>query len=91
MKIQEEFTVSQARTRLAEIIENVQKKHVPVFLSRRGKRVAAIIDSADLEKIIKNSEDLEDLLSAEAAYKEMIETKQEPIPWEEVKKDLGLE
>jgi hypothetical protein len=61
-----------------------------VFLSRRGRRVAAVIDADDLERLLDLAEDMADIRAAEAARAEMRETGATPIPWEEVKADLGL-
>ncbi len=36
------------------------------------------------------AEDMEDIRAAERARTEMCETSTEPIPWDEVKADLGL-
>ncbi|MPV36289.1 type II toxin-antitoxin system Phd/YefM family antitoxin [Georgenia subflava] len=85
-----QLSVSQARERLAAVIEQATTNHRPVYISRRGKRVAAIIDAAELDRITELAEDMEDVLAAEAAREEMRATAQEPIPWEEVKADLGL-
>jgi hypothetical protein len=62
-----------------------------VYLSRHGHRVAAIIDANDLDRLIELSEDMADIRAAEIAREEMRATKSEPIPWDEVKADLGLE
>ena len=63
--------------------------HVPVFLTRRSRRVAAVIDAGDLEQLIEAAEDLADLRAAAAARSE-IATGEAPIPWDQVKADLGL-
>ena len=65
-------------------------EHEPVYLTRRGQTVAAVIDAEDLQRILALAEDMSDILAAEAAREEMRSTSQEPIPWEEVKADLGL-
>jgi PHD/YefM family antitoxin component YafN of YafNO toxin-antitoxin module len=61
-----------------------------VFLTRRGRRVAAVIDADHLEQLIEAAEDLADLQAAAAARAEMNETGEDAIPWELVKADLGL-
>jgi prevent-host-death family protein len=85
-----ELSVSVARERLAEIIDRVRAEHEPVYLARRGRRVAAIIDADDLNRILELAEDMADIREAERARAEMQATGQAPVPWEEVKADLGL-
>ena len=60
--------------------------HEPVYLTRRGRRVAAVIDADDLDGILA----LADIRAAEDARAEMRATGEAPIPWEQVKVDLGL-
>ena len=82
--------VSDARDQLASIIDRARTEHEPVFLSRRGRRVAAVIDSDDLERLIELAEDMADIRAAEESREEMRRTRIEPTPWNEVKADLGL-
>jgi prevent-host-death family protein len=84
------LTVSEARQQLASIIDRVRVEHVPVYLARRGRRVAALIDADDLDEILELAEDMADIRAAAAARAEMQATGEEPIPWEQVKSDLGL-
>jgi len=83
-------SVSDARDQLASIIDRARTEHEPVFLSRRGRRVAAVIDVDDLERLIELAEDMADIRAAEESREEMRRTKIEPTPWEQVKTDLGL-
>jgi len=85
-----EMTVTEARARLADVVDEARVAHDPVFLTRRGRRVAAVIDAQDLERLLEAAEDLADIESAAAARAEMGETGEGPIPWEQVKADLGL-
>ena len=67
----------------------LQRRTDPVYLTRRGQRVAAVIDSEDLDRLIAAAEDLADIEAARAARAEIADG--EPvIPWEQVKADLGL-
>ena len=79
MVIMTELTVTDARARLADVIDEARVRHAPVFLTRRGRRVAAVIDAEDLEHLTK---------AAEAARAEV--AAQGAIPWDQVKSDLGL-
>jgi prevent-host-death family protein len=84
------LTVSEARRQLASIIDRARSEHEPVYLARRGRRVAAVIDADDLDRVLDLAEDMADIRAAEAARAEMRETAEAPIPWEQVKADLGL-
>lgn len=84
------LNVSDARNQLASIIDRAQTEHQPVYLSRRGRRIAAVIDADDLDRLIELAEDMTDIRAAEQAREEMRDTQHEPIPWDEVKADLGL-
>jgi prevent-host-death family protein len=84
------LNVSAARSQLASIIARAHDEHEPVYLSRRGRRVVAVIDADDLDRILELAEDMADIRAAEQARAEMKATGETPIPWEEVKADLGL-
>jgi len=84
------LSVSEARRQLAAIIDRVGVEHAPVYLARRGRRVAAVIDADDLDRILALAEDMADIRAAEQAREEMRATGETPIPWEQVKDDLGL-
>jgi prevent-host-death family protein len=90
MSVTEPLNITEARKRLAAIIDHAHTEHEPVYLTRRGRRVAAVIDADDLEGILELAEDMADIRAAEAARAEMKATGAEPIPWDEVKADLGL-
>ena len=83
-------SISDARRDLAAVIDEARATHEPVFLSRRGRRVAAVISAEELDRLRGLAEDMADILDAEAARREMRETGAAPIPWDQVKADLGL-
>jgi len=76
--------VSKARQELAELINRVAYKGERIVIERRGKNVAALVPTEDLE-ILESLEDRIDLEDARQALKE-----KGAIPWEKVKADLGL-
>jgi prevent-host-death family protein len=86
----EGLSISEAREQLAAVVDRARTSHRPVFLSRHGRRVAAVIDADDLDRLLELAEDMADIRAAEAARAELRETGATPIPWEEVKADLGL-
>lgn len=85
-----EMTVTEARARLADVVDEARVAHAPVYLTRRGRRVAAVIDAQDLARLLEAAEDLADIEAAAAARREMTEPDGGAIPWEQVKADLGL-
>lgn len=84
-----EITVSDARARLADVVDAARVGHDPVYLTRHGQRVAAVIDADDLDRLIAAAEDLADIAAAAAARQEIADG-DTAIPWEQVKVDLGL-
>ncbi|MDA8286087.1 MAG: type II toxin-antitoxin system Phd/YefM family antitoxin, partial [Actinomycetota bacterium] len=50
------LSVSEARQKLAEIIDRARAEHTPIYLARRGRRVAAVIDADDLDAILELAE-----------------------------------
>ncbi len=84
-----EITVSDARAKLADVVDSARVGHDPVYLTRRGQRVAAVIDADDLDHLIAAAEDLADIQAAAMARGEL-DTGELAIPWDQVKADLGL-
>jgi antitoxin Phd len=66
-----DMTVTRARARLADVVDAARVAHDPVYLTRRGRRVAAIVDAVDLDRLIAAAEDLADILAARATREEM--------------------
>lgn len=83
-----DLTVTDARARLADVVDEARVRHTPVYLTRRGQRVAAIIGADDLDLLIEAAEDLADIEAAHAARAEV--AAEGTIPWEQVKADLGI-
>jgi prevent-host-death family protein len=79
-----ELAVSEARNRLAEAIE-LARSGEPVYVTRRGHRVAVLVDAASYDALVESAEDAIDRAELEAARLE-----DDYVPWEEVKADLGL-
>lgn len=83
-----DISVSDARARLADVVERARVEREPVFLTRRGRRVAAVIDAEILSRLIDDAEELADLRAATDARVEI--GHHDPILWSEVKADLGI-
>lgn len=54
------------------------------------QRLAAIIDTDHRNKLIEDSDELADIRAVDAAWKESGRLCETPIPWEDVKRALGL-
>lgn len=80
-----EMTVSEARDRLADAIDQARTTHEPVVLTRRGRRVAVLVDAEDYARMSELVEDALDRAELDAAR-----TEDDYVPWEQVKADLGL-
>lgn len=81
-----EVAVSEARNRLAEVIEQSRRSGEPISVTRRGRRVAVILDSDTFDRILDDADDVEDRRELEAARAE-----DDYLLWDEVKAALGLE
>ena len=84
-----EMSVSDARARLADVVDSARVDHEPVYLTRRVRRVAAVISADDLQRLIEAAEDLADLESVRAAREEMA-SGEPTVPWSELRAELGL-
>ncbi|HUF33957.1 MAG TPA: type II toxin-antitoxin system Phd/YefM family antitoxin [Acidimicrobiales bacterium] len=80
-----DIAVSEARSRLAEIIDEARRSREPVYVTRRGRRVAVILDADLYDQVVEAAEDAIDRYELEAAREE-----DDYVPWDEVKADLGL-
>lgn len=80
-----EVAVSEARENLAEIIEEAQRSGAAVAVTRRGKRVAVLVDPDEYERLTSALED-----ALDRALLQMARDEDDFIPWEEAKRDLGL-
>lgn len=80
-----EVAVSDARNRLADVIEESRRSGEPISVTRRGKRVAVILESEAFDRLVDAADDAEDRRDLEAAR-----TDDDYVPWDEVKAALGL-
>ena len=81
-----EVAVSEARDRLAEVIEETRRSGEPISVTRRGRRVAVIMDSDAFDRLVDIADDIEDRHELDAARAD-----DDYVPWDEVKAALGLE
>lgn len=80
-----EMAVSAAREHFAELIEDARRTGEPVYVTKRGRRVAVILDPDEYAQLLAEAEDATDRAELEAARAE-----DDFIPWDQVKADLGL-
>ena len=79
------ITTADARKKFSNIINRVAFGKESFVLTRRGDPIAALVSVEEL-KILR---ELEDKIDIEDAWKAKNEAG-EPIPWEELKKELEL-
>lgn len=85
-----EYPASQAREQLSELISKAAYGKERVILTRRGKKLVAIVPIEDLE-LIEQLEDDEDIRDAREALARLKSGEEKTIPWEKVKSQLGWE
>ena len=80
-----DLAVSEARQHLAAAIEETRRTGEPVYVTRRGRRVAVIVDADTYDRVVATAEEAIDHVELEAARVD-----DDYVPWDEVKADLGL-
>ncbi len=81
-----EVAVSEARNRLAEVIEESRRSGEPISVTRHGRRIAVILDSEAFDQLVDSADDVEDRRGLDRARAD-----DDYVPWDEVKAALGLE
>ena len=81
-----EVAVSEARNRLAQVIDETRRSGEPVSVTRRGRRVAVILDASTFDRLVDSADDAADRRELAAARAD-----DDYVPWDEVKAALGLE
>jgi len=80
-----DIPVSEARDYFAAAIEQAHSTGEPVYVTRRGRRVAVIVDAEDYDALVERAEGIVDRAELQVAREE-----DDFIPWEQVKAELGL-
>ncbi len=83
------LAASQARDAFSDTLNRVAYRGERIVLRRRGKDLAAIVPIEDL-KLIQRTEDEIDRREAIKALSDMKRRGLKPIPYEQVRKRLGL-
>lgn len=81
-----EVAVSEARNRLAEVIDESRRAGEPVSVTRRGRRIAVIVGADYFDRLVDSANDVEDRRELAAARAD-----DDYVPWDEVKAALRLE
>ena len=79
------ITTADARKKFSNIINRVACGNESFVLTRRGEPIAALVSMKELKLL----QELEDQIDIEDAWKAKKEP-DDPIPWEELKKELEL-
>jgi prevent-host-death family protein len=83
------ISTAEARTSFAHILNRAAYGGERVVVERRGKAMAAVVPIDDLI-YIRAMEDRIDNEDVDARLREMKKRGDKPIPWEQVKRELGL-
>jgi prevent-host-death family protein len=83
------FSTAEARGKLGKIIQKAAVDKERIVLTRWGKEMAALVPIEDM-RFLEELEDRLDLEEARAALAEAKANPERPIPWENLKADLGL-
>jgi len=77
--------MSKVRENLSEDVDVTRRSGEPLYLTKHGKPIAVLVDYELFESVVER---LEDYMDRET----LAETEGEVgIPWEQVKRELGLE
>lgn len=80
-----EMSVSHARAHWSDALRAVTTQ--PLYLTSHGQRRVVMVDAAVYDRMVEEWEDYQDLLAYDEAKTVDDGTR---IPWEEVKRELGL-
>ena len=84
------ISTGQMRDELAEVVNRVALDKERIVLTRRGRRVAAIVPIEDLQALeeLEAAQDQQENEACDQAHEVFL--RGETIPWAEAKKKLGL-
>ena len=81
------MTASKARGKFSDLLSRVANRRERIVVHRRGKDVAALVPLEDLALL----EELQDRRDVEEAKRRLADPTEVPIPYEQVRKELGLD
>jgi prevent-host-death family protein len=80
------LAAQKAQENFSDTLDRVIDKRERIILHRQGKNVAALVPVEYLALL----EELEDRLDIEEAERRLADPNETPIPYEQVRKELGL-
>ena len=82
---------TEARTHLTELLDDVESVHEHVVITRNGRPAAIVMSQAEYDSLIETLEILGDQkLMADLAASDEDVVAGRVVPWEQVKRELGL-
>jgi prevent-host-death family protein len=86
------ISAEEARNQFAELLNRAAYGHERTIVTRRGKRLAAIVSIEDLDLLEAILDEIEDRSDAEYCRKALKDIDlSQTVPWEDLKSELGLE
>jgi len=82
----ERISSSKVRDEFSEALNRVAYQGSRIVLNRRGKDVAALVPIEDLKLL----EELEERMDLEEAERRLDDPNEKPVPYESVRKEMGL-
>lgn len=79
-----DMTASDAREHFSEALDAANRE--PVFITRHGRRVAALVTTQFYERAVEALEEADDIAAAQASLNEQGDS----VSWESIKADLGI-
>ncbi len=73
-----------------EALRRARSEAKPVVVAEGGQPVGAVIPVADLYLLLRLEDEELDRIDAEEIARRREDPAEQPIPWEDVKKELGL-
>lgn len=84
---QRTISIADARSQLADILNQTVYRKTRTILTRNGREIAGVVPVEDLKLL----EDIENFVDLEEARAALAETKKKgSVSWDKVKKSLGL-
>jgi len=83
------LAASSLRQKLADALNRVAYRRERIVLERHGKDVAALVPLDDLA-LLEKLEERMDVEAAEQALADVRQSGEKSIPWQDVKRSLGL-
>ena len=81
-----EYTAAEARIHFADLLDRANFKHDRVLISRRGKKIAALIPIEDLEALEALEEKLDNAIADRRLAAHKSGSEGFLVPWEQVLK-----